>query len=208
MTVQHKDIPNDGLHEPKGASTASLGQAYLSDGAGSGIWSDITEPAFDPKTMVIERILDGVSLATSQEPTGLDAPLQIEFGVGVNSVTDPVMLSTAGALTINTTGTYRIKLSLAYGRTGGAGVSEMYFRALVNGVQAGQSVHARIGSADVYIPYSDEAWLTLPAGVVITYELLRDSVGNDSGGIYSGNPTLAGWNGNPCAAIRVERWTA
>ncbi len=39
MTVQHKDIPNDGLHEPKGASTASIGHSYIADGAGSGAWA-------------------------------------------------------------------------------------------------------------------------------------------------------------------------
>lgn len=37
--MQHKDIPNDGLHEPKGTSTASIGQVYVADGVGSGAWT-------------------------------------------------------------------------------------------------------------------------------------------------------------------------
>lgn len=208
MTIQHVDIPNVGLHEPKGVSSALVDQIYIANGAGSGSWSDIPANPFNPSTIVIDRVLDGLSLAAVQAPAAVDTPLQIEFGAGVNTIADPVMLSTAGALTINEAGTYRIKISLAYGRTGGAGVSELYFRALINGTQAGQSVHAKVSSADVYIPYSDEAWLTIPAGVVITYELLRDSSGNNSGGLYSGNPTLAGWADNPSATIRVERWVA
>lgn len=37
--LQHKDIPEAQLHEPKGASTASAGDVYVSDGAGSGTWT-------------------------------------------------------------------------------------------------------------------------------------------------------------------------
>lgn len=203
--IEHRDIPEEGLHEPKGASTASEGHVYVSNGAGSGEWKI---PNADPTSNVIERLLDGISAAASQEPVGLDTPLQMEFGAAQGTISDPVMLSAAGALTINEAGTYRIKISLAYGRTGGAGVSELYFRALVNGTQAGQSIHAKVGSSDVFIPYTDEAWLTLPAGTVITYEMIRDSSGTDSGGIFAGVPITAGWNDNPCAALRVERFIA
>jgi hypothetical protein len=36
--VQHKDLPNAELHEPKGVSTATLDSFYVADGAGSGSW--------------------------------------------------------------------------------------------------------------------------------------------------------------------------
>ena len=38
MSIEHKDIQEAGLHEPKGASTATVGETYVSDGAGSGTW--------------------------------------------------------------------------------------------------------------------------------------------------------------------------
>ena len=38
MTVQHSVITDPDVHEPKDASTASVGQVYVSDGAGSGTW--------------------------------------------------------------------------------------------------------------------------------------------------------------------------
>ena len=203
--IEHKDIPEAGLHEPKGVSTATTGQVYISDGLGSGAWAN---SIVNPSNLQVERLLDAVSLAASQEPSATDSPIKIEFGAAQYTASDPVMIDAAGKLTINEAGTYRIKISLAYGRTGGAGVSELYFRALIDGTQAGQSVHAKIGNSDVYIPYSDEAWLTLPAGLEIEYEMLRDSSGNNSGGVFAGNPNLAGWNDNPSAALRVERWTA
>ena len=37
-TINHKDLPETSLHEPKGVSTASVGTVYVSDGAGSGSW--------------------------------------------------------------------------------------------------------------------------------------------------------------------------
>lgn len=41
MTVEHKNIADAQRHEPKGASTATPGQVYVADGAGSGSWTDI-----------------------------------------------------------------------------------------------------------------------------------------------------------------------
>ena len=35
-TIEHKDLPDSLLHEPKGASTASAGMTYVADGAASG----------------------------------------------------------------------------------------------------------------------------------------------------------------------------
>jgi hypothetical protein len=40
---EHKDIPDIGLHEPKGAVSALTGQQYISNGAGSGSWT-VPEP--------------------------------------------------------------------------------------------------------------------------------------------------------------------
>lgn len=43
MSIQHKDIPNAQLHEPKDINSASTKEAYLADGAGSGDWRRITD---------------------------------------------------------------------------------------------------------------------------------------------------------------------
>jgi len=41
----HKDLTGADLHEPKGAASASAGQVYTADGAGSGTWSSIVIPS-------------------------------------------------------------------------------------------------------------------------------------------------------------------
>lgn len=165
-------------------------------------------PVLTAPDMEIERLIDGSSVAASQLPTGTgDAnKIQIEFGPAIGTVASDVQLLADGTLRFNTAGTYRVKIALDYGRSGAAGVSLLGFRALINGTQAGRSVSAKLGSSDVTIPFTDEAWLTLPAATDITYEIYRDATGNNSGGLYAGGLTGAGWNAAPSAAIRVERW--
>lgn len=43
----HKDLTGADLHEPKGVASASSGQVYVADGAGSGSWGSapVTLPA-------------------------------------------------------------------------------------------------------------------------------------------------------------------
>ncbi len=159
----------------------------------------------------LERLVNGISLATEQQPTGYGEAnsIQIEFGAAQNTVSDPVQLLADGSVVFNEEGLYRLKITLIFGRLGGAGESELRFRAMINGVQAGQSIGAEIDSQRIEIPYSDEAWLNIPEGTVITYEVMRDSSGNDSGGLFQPvitNATAPNWNPTTCAAIRVERY--
>lgn len=200
MTIQHKDMPEANLHEVKGAAASTSGQLLTSVG-GSSTWAD---PVDQIAGMTVTRVIDAESTAANQLPAGLDTPLQIEFGPLV-SATDAT-LSAAGALTINTTGTYRIKVSVELGRSGGAGTSVMFLRALVNGVQAGRSIVYKITSATQTNSFNDEAWLTLPAGTVITYELIRDSAGSNDGGLYKDSTAVLSWSDSPSAALRVEKF--
>jgi hypothetical protein len=41
MALQHKDITEANLHEPKGVSTAAANKVYLSNGTGSGTWTNV-----------------------------------------------------------------------------------------------------------------------------------------------------------------------
>jgi len=198
--IQHKDIPEAQLHETKGASTSTVGQILTSTG-GASDWAD---PVDQVASMTIERLLDASSTASTQLPSGLDTPLQIEFGAAQSN--DYVSLSAGGALTINTAGLYRLKVNAEIGRTGGSGTSHIFLRALLNGAQAGRSVAYLVSNADDNKSFTDEAWLSLPADAVITYEIMRDSAGNNSGGLYAASATTLAWNDAPTAALRVERF--
>jgi hypothetical protein len=45
--VEHSALTGAALHEPKGADTASANTAYISNGAGSGIWQKIASSQID-----------------------------------------------------------------------------------------------------------------------------------------------------------------
>lgn len=169
--------------------------------------------SFNPSDIMIERILEGKSLANNQQPNGLGESnaIQIEFGVAQFTGSDPVNLLANGTININETGTYRVKGSFAYGRTGSTGQSFLRIRTLVNGVQPEETVGINISSDSTIVPYTDAVWLTLPAGVNVKFELMRDSSGHNSGALFK--PSIdAGsaldWNDCTCAAIRIDRWIA
>lgn len=177
---------------------------------------DNTIGGFNPTTgMEIERLYDGSSALASQEPSARDIPLEVQFGAPFGTISDPVSAeirsgsgnTEASILKINQAGTYRIKTSIQFGRTGASGTSRLNFRALINGVQAGRSISAYIENANALNLLVDEAWLTLPAGLEISYELIRDLNGSDSGGVFAGEVSgSTGWNASPGCSLRVERW--
>lgn len=188
-------------------------QADLAEVAKTNDYEDLNNK-FDPFTgLEIQRLYDGESSITPQEPSSLDTPIYIQFGPPQGTALDPVQTiaqgidTEASILQINEAGTYRIKTAIQYGRESSAGTAILNFRALVNGVQAGRSINQRLQNANTTSIFTDEAWLTLPAGVTITYEVIRDSNGNNSGGLIAGEVSgSTGWNGSPSVALRVERW--
>lgn len=166
---------------------------------------------FNPTTdLNIERLFDGESVASIQQPTGTGVAnaIQIEFGPAFGSGASPVQMGVDGTITINTAGTYRIKVALQFGRTGSAGVSTLLFRVRVNGVQAGRSIAAKIENANAEQYFENDTWLTVPAATELKFDLMRDDDGNNSGGLFAVEPTVeaGSWSFAPTAAIRFERW--
>lgn len=150
-------------------------------------------------------ILTGRGNVAAQNPAGTDSPLQVTFGPAQGSGADPVQIDAAGNLTINETNGYRLTITLQAGRLGASGVSLLYGRLLVNGVQSGGSVVAELDNANIVIPLQFNVLATLPATSVVTVEIYRDSAGNDSGGLINSIPTLAGWAHAETATIQVSR---
>lgn len=60
--VEHSQLPDELLHEPKGASTAAAGTVYVADGAGSGAFSKLP-------TTSLDMALETVALITDPEGT-------------------------------------------------------------------------------------------------------------------------------------------
>jgi len=186
--------------------TATGDRVLTNDEIDAGYTTIATTTALDARVTDIEdshtALIIASSTATSQEPTATDTPLQVEFGAA--QVTTDINLSVAGAFTFNTTGKYIISPFFQYGRTGGAGTSILINRYLLNGVQIGDSLAAKVDNADTLVPWSSSIQFTATAGDIVTVEILRDSAGNDSGGLFSVTPTI-GWNTAPCASVQIYK---
>lgn len=85
--ISHKNLTGNQLHEPKGADTASDGDVYVSDGAGSGTWEhpaahfggyvsfDAATPAYQHSMTTSDTVLDPTFLETSStEFSSTDTP--------------------------------------------------------------------------------------------------------------------------------------
>ena len=80
MAIQHRLIPDSERHEPKGASTATVDQVYVSDGATSGSWKEIP--------FAINAVIDDVSTASFVLiPIPLDVEIQNIRFVLANAIT-------------------------------------------------------------------------------------------------------------------------
>lgn len=181
------------------------------------------EPGFtqDTKLNVIEKLLvqgvelvslggpvliDGTSQATDQQPSAVDTPRVIEFGPAQGTSEDPIQLLANGDMVVNKAGTYFFDFYFQIGRTGAAGVSKIFGRLTVNNVQpaTGDSVLALLDNADIIIPQEIETTIPLNQGDVVRIEIIRDSSGNNSGGLFADTPTPAGWNPAPSATVQIR----
>ena len=171
-----------------------------------------TKADIDPLTArvaVIEAshtvLLTAKSLATDQSPTVTDTALQVEFGA-LQTTTD-IDLSALGAFTFKTAGKYIIAPFFQYGRAGSTGTAFLLNRYLVNGIQVGDSLAAKVDNADTLVPWSSSIQFTAVANDVLTIEVMRDSTGNNSGGLFSATPAVGAWALAPCASIQIYKAT-
>ena len=156
--------------------------------------------------IITETAINASSFA-DQLPTALGAALKLTFGA---PQTNPnFSLDAAGNFTCLTTDEYTLFSKFVVGRRGSAaGIAQVYIRFLVNGVQGGGSSHTIIDNPDVEIPISFSFTIGLTAGDVITFEIVRDTDGNNSGGVYAGNPEVVGWNPSPSCTVDFSRTLA
>ena len=166
---------------------------------------------FDPKTdMAIERLLEGVSLAADQQPSGLGIANSaiVEFGAAQGSALTPVQMDVNGKVTFNEGGLMRIKTAFEVGRTGASSTSLILLRYLINDVQNGRSVSIKLSNSDDVTYIESDNWFNVPVGATLQAEVMRDLAGHDSGGLFMTTPTNEGagtWMASPTAVIRVER---
>lgn len=194
--IQHSAIVDPNIHEPKGASSATSGHAYIADGIGSGAWAEVLLPgALTSAVTVMSGEESG-----NQGPTATDTAHRVKFGPG-GTITGDITLAADGSWTVVNAGTYIFYTNLTYGRTSSTGTAQVSTRLVVNGVQAGPSGDIWLANNDVRLTKSNSFKMDLSAADVLYLEIIRDSAGNNDGGLYANTITAVGWNTVPSAHI-------
>ena len=205
MPIEHANIPDDGRHEPKGASTAPNNYVIVSNGDETTSWKSVDE-VLDPSKFKIERVLEAASAAVSQMAVAVDTSVQLEFGPAVFGPVNPVQLDAAGKVTFNVTGLYRIRINTTTCRPAAADVALIIYRPVLNGLQLGRSIAYKV-AGEALQAHEQESWFTFVDGDEFTYEFIVDSgeVGT-TGGVCKTTPSVAGWNESLSSLIEVDRF--
>ncbi len=205
--VEHVNILDQDRHEAKGASTATSGQYLRANGNGTTSWvfPNYNDLANLPTSQGYVPVLYGASAASSQQPSALNTPIQVEFGQALSGT--GVSLSAAGALTFTQAGQYIVNMFFRVGRTGGSGgVARIFTRILINGVATLRPAGAVVPGVDDVTTLSVAIPISASLNDVVTVQLIRDSAGVNEGGLVQLTPSLAGWSASPSASISVSRF--
>lgn len=204
--IEHKLIADGDRHEPKGSTAATLGQVLKSAGDGSTFFGFVNQSEIVGATVGkgYQQVLYGSSVASIQQPSALDVPVQIEFG-SAQSLTD-VTLSGTGLITFVTPGQYLLEIFMRFGRTTGAGLAILFSRFMKNGTQFLNSNSITLQDSTQTIPYSATLMLDVVANDNFLVELVRSSSGINNGGLSQTVPTTAGWSISPSASIMVSKY--
>lgn len=183
MTVLHSDLVGADNHEVKGADTATAGQVLSADGAGN---SAFVAPS-TLNNVILSAVARGKKVS-SAAPSLEDTPLDLTFGVQTSSA--EVTVGSDGTLTFVNSGVYFISSDLMFGRSASTTTAKILFRALINGVQFGNTVYCSLNSSDLVVPYSRSFIRAFTAGDVLKFQLIRESTGENDGSIIALTPTL------------------
>lgn len=160
--VEHKNLVDPEIHEPKGASTATAGQVYVADGAGSGAWESAAISTSASAGEVY--IADGAGSGSFQvmSPYGailyndlagagttLTTPTAYTLISAATSATDLVEFTTNGAGRLTYTGTAARHLFGTFNCTfiHSGGTQDVYFAVHKNGSLLGSfEIAKRVGA--------------------------------------------------------------
>jgi hypothetical protein len=140
-------------------------------------------------------------------PSALDTPLQLTIGPAQLGSSDPVQLLSTGEIRFNQAGQYWVSAQGLFERLGSSGgFALLHFRALINGVQFGNTQSVEIDKVTTWIPYerSIPIYISTP-GTELSFQIVRDSTGVNAGGLYPAAVSTPGWPSTPSFAIQVYK---
>ncbi|AGF88932.1 hypothetical protein SP049_00055 [Salmonella phage FSL SP-049] len=144
------------------------------------------------------------SSTVAQAPTAVDSALQLTFGAAQGTASNPVMINAAGLVTFNVAGNYAVRIKLQQGRTGSTGTSILLSRILLNGTQYGFPAAVKMENPNVIAVTESRVVLDVTAGATFSVQIMRDSSGNNSGGVVPQAATVTAWGTAPSTLLVIS----
>ncbi|WP_373445769.1 hypothetical protein [Salmonella enterica] len=144
------------------------------------------------------------SSTVAQAPTAVDSALQLTFGAAQGTASNPVMINAAGLVTFNVAGNYAVRIKLQQGRTGSTGTSILLSRILLNGTQYGFPAAVKMENPNVIAVTESRVVLDVTAGATFSVQIMRDSFGNNSGGVVPQAATVTAWGTAPSTLLVIS----
>lgn len=199
--LNHSTLTDDKLHQPKGASTASLNHVLTSNGDGTTRFAEIPEESFN--------VLDELSSESvvSQTLDTVDTELQVAFGAADTSPNGSVSIAADGTVTFIEAGVYYVNVRALAGRSVSTSTSTLGFAGRANGTQVGATVPITLdNAADGFnISVADTSVVEVPAGTTYSYHMRLFDDGGGDNGIFFVDYATAGWNNSPSARISIRK---
>ena len=199
--IQHVNIPDNQLHEVKGAAGASDNTWLKAHGNGTATFQTLP----DINLVVTDSLATESTI--SQTLDTVDTELQISLGPADNSPGGAISVAADGTVTINETGLYSIAGFIFAARTTSSGVSELGFCSRADGVQFGPTFPIVLDSsnADNIVSVAGGGAVYIPAGTELTYHLRLFADAGGDNGIFPNTYSTAGWLDTPSARLIVNK---
>lgn len=172
------------------------------------VYSDViflgqfSAPNFVSKKYVEQ--LSAIATVANQQPTALNTPLQVNFGAA--QLTPYFDLSATGLLTFLVDGNYLVEAEFNTSRIGAAGSAKLLVVAKTDGVYTEVVGLSSMTDEDANHQINSTKVVNVLAGTTMAWDIIRDSIGDNSGGLFLFNPNLAGIPDLPTAHLTVYRY--
>lgn len=198
MATRHSLLTGSDLHEVKGAAGATSGYVYSADGLGSAAF-------VEPSTLNNVEIVNTISNYSSADisPSATDTPIICGFDSTVTN--DDITMDSSGVITINTSGLYRFTFNLNFGRATNTSTAIVLARLLINDVQFGFTQGVTLDSNTSIRPVQIDVIANATATDTYKVQLMRDSAGQNDGGLRIISVTDAGWGDIRSYWVRISR---
>lgn len=163
----------------------------------------VTELARSGDIVQRDTIVFSTSSAT-QVPTGLDAPMLINYGTGGGD--SRITMGSDGKMTCGIDGNYDFRVTLQIARTGQPGIAWIVFRVTINGVQAFGTLLHKMETTNQDTPIQLDWTLPLTQGDVVEVWMARDSNGTNDGILETQTNNQTGWDDTPSASMAISQY--